>query len=105
MSASERAASTAAEAAALFAGFVRDGYSPTLDQIYSCAGRLTGKLGQLLAILDVILEAADLHRLQDCDQQLRQAYEITWHNLLQQARRSEERRVGKECRSRWSPYH
>src|SRR3712207_6628823 len=25
----------------------------------------------------------------------------TWHNML----RSEERRVGKECRSRWSPYH
>ena len=24
---------------------------------------------------------------------------------LQRARRSEERRVGKECRSRWSPYH
>src|SRR3712207_1161057 len=24
---------------------------------------------------------------------------------LQQATRSEERRVGKECRSRWSPYH
>src|SRR2546430_7077382 len=24
---------------------------------------------------------------------------------LQPARRSEERRVGKECRSRWSPYH
>ena len=23
----------------------------------------------------------------------------------QKARRSEERRVGKECRSRWSPYH
>ena len=23
----------------------------------------------------------------------------------QQAKRSEERRVGKECRSRWSPYH
>src|SRR2546429_770951 len=25
--------------------------------------------------------------------------------LLQQLLRSEERRVGKECRSRWSPYH
>ena len=25
--------------------------------------------------------------------------------LLMQAERSEERRVGKECRSRWSPYH
>ena len=23
----------------------------------------------------------------------------------QEAKRSEERRVGKECRSRWSPYH
>src|SRR3712207_9329500 len=27
----------------------------------------------------------------------------TWAKLL--ARRSEERRVGKECRSRWAPYH
>src|SRR2546425_13229452 len=26
-------------------------------------------------------------------------------SLRQQALRSEERRVGKECRSRWSPYH
>ena len=26
-------------------------------------------------------------------------------NLLQKQLRSEERRVGKECRSRWSPYH
>ena len=24
---------------------------------------------------------------------------------MQMSRRSEERRVGKECRSRWSPYH
>ena len=27
-----------------------------------------------------------------------------WENTLVK-RRSEERRVGKECRSRWSPYH
>ena len=27
-------------------------------------------------------------------------WDYTWHLL-----RSEERRVGKECRSRWSPYH
>src|SRR3989441_12698600 len=26
-------------------------------------------------------------------------------NLKTEERRSEERRVGKECRSRWSPYH
>src|SRR5579863_10653666 len=32
---------------------------------------------------------------------------IGWPPLLQYQRlhRSEERRVGKECRSRWSPYH
>ena len=29
----------------------------------------------------------------------------TTATLLAQAIRSEERRVGKECRSRWSPYH
>ena len=27
------------------------------------------------------------------------------HASLQDESRSEERRVGKECRSRWSPYH
>jgi len=29
------------------------------------------------------------------------SYKATWWA----ANRSEERRVGKECRSRWSPYH
>src|SRR5258708_32516946 len=33
-----------------------------------------------------------------------QAFEVT-ANGKQDALRSEERRVGKECRSRWSPYH
>src|SRR2546430_10259659 len=28
-----------------------------------------------------------------------------WRNLGARPDRSEERRVGKECRSRWSPYH
>src|SRR3989441_12937676 len=28
-----------------------------------------------------------------------------WDKSLLKAVRSEERRVGKECRSRWSPYH
>ena len=29
----------------------------------------------------------------------------TWGIYIQADERSEERRVGKECRSRWSPYH
>ena len=35
-------------------------------------------------------------------------YEIRWDDSLSslaEISRSEERRVGKECRSRWSPYH
>src|ERR1035438_5659031 len=32
-------------------------------------------------------------------------YLYTIHDLTQEITRSEERRVGKECRSRWSPYH
>src|SRR5256885_12375752 len=31
--------------------------------------------------------------------------EIGVHDICRTLRRSEERRVGKECRSRWSPYH
>ena len=31
--------------------------------------------------------------------------QITGEFTIEEARRSEERRVGKECRSRWSPYH
>ena len=32
-------------------------------------------------------------------------YQTRINSLLREAMRSEERRVGKECRSRWSPYH
>src|SRR3712207_9120324 len=31
--------------------------------------------------------------------------EISIPNMMSEIARSEERRVGKECRSRWSPYH
>ena len=33
------------------------------------------------------------------------SYAIAVEELSRVAERSEERRVGKECRSRWSPYH
>ena len=31
--------------------------------------------------------------------------DVTGKNFIFDEKRSEERRVGKECRSRWSPYH
>ena len=33
------------------------------------------------------------------------SFRMDWLDLLAVQGRSEERRVGKECRSRWSPYH
>src|SRR5688572_33484171 len=39
---------------------------------------------------------------------VRQAFYSDWHRLeraMSAIKRSEERRVGKECRSRWSRYH
>src|SRR2546427_835736 len=35
----------------------------------------------------------------------RKAEQLEWENTELLVVRSEERRVGKECRSRWSPYH
>src|SRR3989441_9018078 len=52
---------------------------------------------QILPVLLIVLPADMLARWGDIkDEQVRPAYI---------ERRSEERRVGKECRSRWSPYH
>src|SRR2546426_265988 len=43
-------------------------------------------------------------RVAPTEGQTRLAAELT-HGLTDHWERSEERRVGKECRSRWSPYH
>ena len=57
--------------------------------------------------------------LKEIYEQLKDRYELVLTNtaaldegfaedcpiLIGKAHRSEERRVGKECRSRWSPYH
>ena len=39
------------------------------------------------------------------EEELRKSEGLTRHDLGREKFRSEERRVGKECRSRWSPYH
>src|SRR5215208_7101805 len=39
------------------------------------------------------------------EKQMRQHAQPAANQLLEEQVQSEERRVGKECRSRWSPYH
>ena len=54
----------------------------------------------------LLTELADMNEriISDAPATLREACQwIIWFHLA--SRRSEERRVGKECRSRWSPYH
>src|SRR3712207_8311229 len=59
------------------------------------AGDLTRRAGES-GSAELRRIAADVNALGDVLQE---------RNELVDARRSEERRVGKECRSRWSPYH
>ena len=44
-------------------------------------------------------------RTEESARALAQVVEATYTTDLSSVVRSEERRVGKECRSRWSPYH
>src|SRR5260221_9430988 len=54
-------------------------------------------LAQHVLVIKLILASAT-------DAEGEQLFPRTWNRRLINAR-SEERRVGKECRSRWSPYH
>ena len=57
------------------------------------------KLLSLLLLLCMLIPAASAETMPDS---------YNWYEIFvysYQDSRSEERRVGKECRSRWSPYH
>src|SRR5258705_9566525 len=62
------------------------------EQIRLLAGRVVGEPGGCAEALQVIARPFDQPEIG-----------VARHGL--EADRSEERRVGKECRSRWSPYH
>ena len=74
---------------------------------YARAKRQAGEIRHLgfsfhdnAQVLDLILrENPDMEFVQ------LQINYLDWESQEVQAERSEERRVGKECRSRWSPYH
>ena len=56
----------------------------------------------------ILAVLADLERGQNLSDALvkhQKVFPALYIDLVRVAERSEERRVGKECRSRWSPYH
>src|SRR3712207_9109693 len=84
-----------------------------------CPLQLTHSEGVGAALLDRSCEAEGRRLRRDADQQPQRPHALTRRcrnakrfygcnvpfRLEELDRRSEERRVGKECRSRWSPYH
>ena len=69
------------------------------DVIELMPGIVTKKIKEFAAMTDVPIIAGGII---ETEQEVREALEAGADVVLT---RSEERRVGKECRSRWSPYH
>src|SRR2546426_11062994 len=81
---------------------------PCTTLFRSAAEELTSRPGELV---DPVLVSAAMARAADAAySSMRDPAEGTMITVVREmahrvATRSEERRVGKECRSRWSPYH
>ena len=71
-------------------------YLQRLAELYPTIGKASTEIINLQSILN--LPKGTEHFMSD----IHGEYEAFAHVLRN---RSEERRVGKECRSRWSPYH
>ena len=75
-----------------------------LDQIL-LLHEIADEVAEAPALTPQVLAEAKRHGFSDCQlAALRGVGEDTIREIRHH-RRSEERRVGKECRSRWSPYH
>src|SRR2546426_9152861 len=86
-------------------GLLAKGESPSADELVRLARALRGSA--LMANQPAIARAAaGLEALGRAVREGRRAWDAaTRHLAVRGVDRSEERRVGKECRSRWSPYH
>src|SRR5258707_15258079 len=66
-------------------------YASSKEGAVRVVNEITGKGGKAVAVQADVAKKADIERL--------------FAETKKAFGRSEERRVGKECRSRWSPYH
>ena len=83
--------------------------APTAEPVAAWAERLLAKAEDIVRRLEIALhgdhETICNKYLAERINQLEDKLEQERRVLQDKCKRSEERRVGKECRSRWSPYH
>ena len=99
----------AAEAGVLGVPFVcfndfvgRIGYLRELEDHYQLGyGIKTSQVERLYKVVENLVKMPDRKAVYEIRRQKMLSEKIDYARLC----RSEERRVGKECRSRWSPYH
>src|SRR6266498_3175655 len=87
-----------------------DGAESCFQSVFEVAGDLGVRMPQLRAATRLTRLWRAAGKRPDGTDELRSAYETFTEgfdtpDLVEARARSEERRVGKECRSRWSPYH
>src|SRR3712207_8977862 len=74
--------------------------------VQTCALPICDDNFDVEGVRQVMAAAKPVYRLFESEQSLQADYPDAGHDFPPASReRSEERRVGKECRSRWSPYH
>ena len=71
----------------------------TIDQV--AFDGMTAALDRFSQDLTAKAASGEMDPILGRDEEIRQIIDV----LMRRRQRSEERRVGKECRSRWSPYH
>ena len=75
-----------------------------------CIGEVDPELQRLVQVTKESVEAGlaavkPWGRLGDVSEAVNRCATKARYSVVAELTRSEERRVGKECRSRWSPYH
>ena len=71
----------------------------------ACSSQKKEDRGDIQVLMKDSVDANGLQRMQVSDSKTSFTYKGKEYQSSVVRRRSEERRVGKECRSRWSPYH
>ena len=77
----------------------------SLSEHYNSSSSSNSIISDTMETKTTITTKTDKDMLYRFPQFVKPFYEITLHKKPKNDYRSEERRVGKECRSRWSPYH